>query len=211
MNRFALSAAVLAAAVLLSGAVQALAVVQYDNMANGDQSEIQPEFYWTVVVALCGAGWAVVSTMRDRKKQNLEHSRAIAGRLLEADKVIIDHPEIQKYLSATALEDEDYFRKTERLEDEQFFKAKSYLYSQLNLFDEILSAAAQARDSFFLLRPPEIFDLEDWEQYIMHKLTHPLCRSILAIESPIFGRTLQGFWRSHKSAIASKSPDRFSW
>lgn len=169
------------------------------------------EFYWTGVVALCGTGWAVVSAIRDHKKQNLEHSRAIVGRLLEGDKVIIDHPEIQKYLSATALEDEHYFQETERLEDEQFFKAKSYLYSQLNLFDEILSAAAQAKNSIFFLRPPEISELEDWEEYIMHKLTHPLCRSILMIESRIFGRTLQDFWTKHESVIASKLPDRFSW
>lgn len=39
MNRFALSAAVLAATVFLSGAVQAMTIVQYDKMANEDEAE----------------------------------------------------------------------------------------------------------------------------------------------------------------------------
>ena len=39
MNRFTLSAAMLSAAVLLSGTVQAMEIQQYDKMSNDDQSE----------------------------------------------------------------------------------------------------------------------------------------------------------------------------
>lgn len=43
MNRFALSAAVLVATVFLSGAVQAMTIVQFDKMATDDQAEYVSE------------------------------------------------------------------------------------------------------------------------------------------------------------------------
>src|SRR5450631_54643 len=39
MDRFALSAAILAVAMSLSGAAQAMEIQQYDKMSNGDQGE----------------------------------------------------------------------------------------------------------------------------------------------------------------------------
>jgi len=169
------------------------------------------EFYWTVIVALCAGGWAMMIAVRDRKAQAIRHSNSIIDRLLESDKLIVENPDIQMYLSRTAQEDEARFRSPEVLNDMQFFKAKAYLYGQLNLFDEILSAAAQIKSSRFLLGPPEIIEIADWEMFIRHKLTHPMCRSILRNESAIFGRALQEFWRKHESDILAQAPDSYSW
>lgn len=168
-------------------------------------------FYWTVIVALVTACWAIISAIRDRKSQAIEHTRAIVDRLLQGDNLIIDNPDIQKYLSSTALESEDYFRTPQVLDDELFFKSKSFVYYQLNLFDEILSIAAQTRGNHYFFGPPAIIEIDDWQAYIEHSLSHPLRRSILNHEIVIFGHALQIFWATHKSSIESKSPDRFSW
>lgn len=169
------------------------------------------EFYWTVVVALSGACWTIITTIRERRTQAIAQSHTIIERLIEGDRLIIGHPDIQQYLSKTALEDESFFRKPDVLTDEMFFKAKSYLYYQLNLFDEILSTAAQSKVGNQFLRTPQIIEISDWEAYMVHRLTHPLCLSIMRNEGHIFGCALQKFWETNKSVIVGSTPDRFSW
>jgi len=172
---------------------------------------IKPDFYWTVIVAVAGGFWAMITAVRDRKARDIEYSRMIVDRLLESDRMIIEHPDIQRYLSGTAGESPEYFRKPERLNDDAFFKSKSYLYSQLNLFDDLLSTATQVQDEVSLIRPPIILEKADWEEYIKHRLKHPLCHSILTEEGKIFGHALQEFWNTHRADITRNPPDRFSW
>ena len=172
---------------------------------------IGSDLYWTIVAGLATAVWVIVSTIRARNILALQHSHELMGRLLDADKVIINHPEIQKYLALTALKEEAYFRTETVLNDELFFKSKSYVYSQLNMFDDILSAADEVKRVFFLFRPPQLIELDDWEAYIVHKLRHPLYRSIIKHESHIFGTSLQTFWKTHAEQIESSERDRYSW
>ncbi|MBC8017883.1 MAG: hypothetical protein H7X83_05105 [Verrucomicrobia bacterium] len=70
----------------------------------------EARFYWTVVVAVVSAGWVVTAFIRDRASQAVDRSSAMVVRLLESDKLIIDNPSIQKYLSQNAGQDEEYFR-----------------------------------------------------------------------------------------------------
>jgi hypothetical protein len=168
--------------------------------------------YWTIVAAVAGAAWTLVTAIRDRRSKALEQSRAIMDRLQESDKLLVEHPDIAQYLSATAANAEPWFREPARLVELQFFKAKSYLYSQLSLFDEVLSVASQTGGGFAsLFKPPGILDIADWEEYMKHRLSHPLARSIMANEAPIFGRALQDFWSRHREAISRRTPDPHSW
>lgn len=169
------------------------------------------ELYWTIVVGLFAAAWAIISFFRDQMRQAVADNREIMNRLVAADQLSIEHPEIHKYLSDTALQNEDYFRDEARLEDELFFKAKSYLYSKLNLFDEILSEAVHSTGKFAFFRTPQASDIAAWKTYMKCTMTHPLCRSIMKNEEAIFGGNLQEFWRKHKEEISLQTPDRFSW
>lgn len=169
------------------------------------------EFYWTVVAALGGGCWAVISSIRERKAQSIEQSRAIMDRLLDSNKTVIENPEIQMYLSANASKGVAYFRDPKVLADSNFFKAKSHLYSELNLFDEILSIARHNDAALFLLKAPGIVEIQDWREFMKVKMSHPLCQGILDNEGHIFGHALRDFWCEHQCEIKKKTPDAFIW
>jgi hypothetical protein len=173
-----------------------------------DESNI----YWTIVAAIGGAAWTLVTAVRDRRSKALEQSRAIMDRLFDSDRQLLEHPDVAKYLSATAANAESYFRDPARLNELEFFKAKTYLYSLLSIFDEALSVSNQAGSGLAsLAKPPGILEIADWEEYIKHRLAHPLARSIMTNEGAIFGRGLQDFWSRHREAVSSRSPDPHSW
>jgi hypothetical protein len=168
-----------------------------------------PKLYWTIVAAVISAGWVLTSFIRDRASQSVEHTRAIIDRLLGSDQLLIDNPDIQKYLSGNAARGEEYFRDPAVLEDAVFFKAKSFVYRQLNIFDEILSFSTKTSRSWSFLRPPGLIEISAWEVYIKETLRHPLYRSILIRETQLFGAALRRFWNKHKQAIASTPADPF--
>ena len=62
-----------------------------------------------------------------------------------------------------------------------------------------------------LFKPPGILEIADWEEYMKHRLAHPLARSIMANEASIFGRGLRDFWSRHRDAIARQTPDPYCW
>jgi hypothetical protein len=168
--------------------------------------------YWTVVTALISAGWLVASFIRDRAAQSVELSSAIMNRLLSADQLLVENPDIQKYLSGNATCGEEHFRDPAVLNDLAFFKAKAFVYRQLNSFDEILSASSKKKSRIWsFLRPPGLIERSDWERYIKEALRHPLYRSVLIREAPIFGAGLRDFWNKHKQEIESAPASPFVW
>jgi hypothetical protein len=169
------------------------------------------KFYWTIVVALVSALWVAALFIRDRHSSSAERSSALVNRLLESDKLIMEHPDIQKYLSLSVTKSEEYFVSPEVLQDAAFYKAKAFAYWHINLFDEILSLAAHSRTIPPLLAPPDVIELSDWEEYIKRKCRHPLYRSILNNESEIFGAALRDFWSTRKDSISSASASPFMW
>jgi hypothetical protein len=170
-----------------------------------------PKLYWTIMVALVSAGWAITSFFRDRASQAVERTGAIMDRLLEGDKLSVENPDILKYLAEHAGGDPTFFRDPSLLGDALFFKAKTYVYRQLNSFDEILSFSSQASVAWSFLKPPALIELSDWEAYIKERLRHPLYRSILHHEAHIFGSALRQFWDRHRGEIESRAVDPFVW
>ncbi len=169
------------------------------------------EFYWTIVAAVFGGLWAILSMVRDQRRQVVEDTRAVMARLLEFERLGIEHPEIRMYLSVTALEREDYFRDPQRLTENEFFKAKSFMYAQLDMFDEILAILAHNRSLLVTFRTKAILEDADWKAYMKQWMAHPLSRSILNNEGHIFGNELQSFWKINEANISASIPDRFSW
>jgi hypothetical protein len=169
------------------------------------------KLYWTMVAAAIGAIWAFALFIRDRNAQAARQGSALIGRLLEIDKFLMEHPEIQKYISLTTSKPEDYFCTPEVLHDEIFYKAKSLAYYHLNVFDELLFLARHANRGLRLLRPPGLGELSDWETYIRRKLSHPLYRSILNNEGEIFGAALRDFWSKNGSVANAEPPRPWVW
>ena len=169
------------------------------------------KLYWTIVTAVVSAVWIVALFIRDRYSSAAQRSSSLIGRMLEIDKLLMEHPDIQKYMSSTATKPENYFREPSVLEDEVFYKAKSFAYLHINLFDEILSASRHSTAGPWLLAPPRVIELSDWEEYIKRKFQHPLYRSILNNESEIFGAALRGYWLTHKAHISASAASPFVW
>lgn len=169
------------------------------------------KFYWTVIVGIVGAVWIGVQFARDRIAQSISRTNAAVNHLIAMDQLIIDNPDTQRYLSETARENEDYFRRPERLKEDLFYKAKTLVYMQLNTFDEILSLSTRPQGMLALLGPGMLIEPADWEQYILVKLRHPLYRSILNHEKEIFGDCLRKYWAEHKTSIESAAIDPFVW
>jgi len=168
-------------------------------------------FYWTVVVAVAGALWVMAGFIRDRVSQSFERTDAMVSRILEVDQLIIEHPDIAKYMSQTATRDEQYFRSEAALKEDLFFKAKTYAYRQLNSFDEILSMSSNTSRGLSFFKPPALLEISDWETYITIVLRHPLYRSILNAEKDIFGAALRDFWTRKRGVIQSVPADPFIW
>lgn len=169
------------------------------------------KFYWTLVAAAISAVWVIALFVRDRHSSAAARSSVLIGRMLEIDKLLMEHPDIQKYMSLTVAKPEEYFRTEQVLQDEIFYKAKSFAYFHMNLFDELLSLAKHSKTGPWLLMPPNVIELSDWEEYIKRKVRHPLYRSILNNESEIFGAALRDFWSTIKKSGDAASPSPFVW
>lgn len=168
-------------------------------------------FYWTVVAGITGAIWVLVQLFRDRVAQSISRTDTSVNRLITIDQLVINNPDIQRYLSQTAHHPEDYFRKQDRLEEDLFYKAKTLVYMQLNTFDEVLSLSSRHTGLASLFGYALLIELSDWENYILAKIRHPLYRSILNHEQDIFGDALRKYWVQHKQQVQSAGSDPFTW
>jgi len=81
----------------------------------------------------------------------------------------------------------------------------------LNIFDEILSAAAANTSFERWFSSAEMVELADWENYIRGKLRHPLYRGTLDHEIDIFGESLRTFWKINKAHIEAQPVDPYMW
>lgn len=167
---------------------------------------------WQIFVTLFSALWIGATFIRDRRAQSVERNMAVMNHLFESNKLSIENPDIQKYISQNAWQEEYYFHSPAVLNDPLFFKAKTFVYARLNSFDEILSLSSEDYGFWdFLLKPAELTEIDDWEEYIIEKLRHPLYRSILKHEGHIFGESLRDFWNCNIETIKSKPADRHMW
>lgn len=82
--------------------------------------------HWTIVAGTVGAGWTMTAFIRDRLSQSVQRTEAIMNRLPEGDKLIIENPGIQKYISQTAMRDDQYFRSDAVLHDPLFYQVETF-------------------------------------------------------------------------------------
>jgi hypothetical protein len=166
---------------------------------------------WPIVAGIASGVWALVTWGINRSERRVRATSDIVSRLLEGDALKIENPEIQRYLSASACTTPSSFRSPSVLSDLAFFKAKSFVYRQLNMFDEILSYASASGTWPPFLRLPAFVEIKDWESYIIVVLRHPLHRSIIEHEQHIFGQSFRDFWKKHEDEILSRPADPFVW
>lgn len=168
------------------------------------------KFYWEIFAAVFSAGWVGIVFLRDRIAQSLAMTSALLARLMEFEKLNLEHPEIQQYLSQHAAHEQAFFYDEDNLRDTIFIQAKTMVYAQLNLFDELLSVAAMTRGVWAPLMP-SIIEKQDWEGYVKVKLRHPFYQAILNREADSYGAALRAFWEKHKTSIGAKLAHPLVW
>jgi len=168
------------------------------------------KFYWEIFAAAISAIWVGVVFLRDRIAQSLAMTSALLARLMEFEKLNLEYPEIQQYLSQHTAHDQAFFYDKDNLSDTLFIRAKTMVYAQLNLFDELLSVAAMTR-GFWSPLMPSIIETQDWEGYVKVKLRHPFYQAILNREADSYGEALRAFWKKHKKSIEAKLAHPLVW
>jgi hypothetical protein len=167
--------------------------------------------YWPIAVALISAVWITITLIRTRSQQAIDQSTALLSRQLEHNKYILDYPEAQKFISKNAEQKEEFFQDQTHLDSDDYYRAKTLVYMNLNIFDEVLAFSAKSGKWWNLFKPQAVVELSDWESYIKEMLKHPFYRSILNNEGKIFGKSLQKFWGESRIDIAPERVNQFLW
>lgn len=143
------------------------------------------------IIALLTSFWTYWIT---RDHLLLERVHRLTDRLYEFDRILIEYPEIQKFMYEQSLQTHAHFvRGTEHTE--QFFRIKTFVYLQLNLWDEIFTVVAGNK------RLEKVFEFEDWKTYIVKKMRHPLIREVFDRESSIWGMKIRQFVETQRTEI----------
>jgi len=161
----------------------------------------------TEVVALISVAVSIVallisfSTMQSQNKaQNHQRVCALTDRLYAADEFIIQNPGVQKLLYEQAARTAPYFVK-DTPHDDDYFRVKSFIYFNINLFDEIFCTIAGDRTL------ETVFEFDAWKEYIVSKMRHPLFRELYDRESSIWGEKFRAFCKDRWGQIC-QPPDR---
>jgi hypothetical protein len=133
-----------------------------------------------------------------RKHLLWERVHRIHERLYELDKVLIEHPEIQKVLFNYADHSGTYFT-AQTIHDDDYFRVKAYIYMQLNHFDEITDIVMGHTAL------EKAMEFEDWANYILKRMQHPLFRELYYQDTKIFGDKLEKFLKSRDKGIQELS------
>lgn len=163
------------------------------------------------ILGFVGTVFAFVVVERRGNRALLQ---SIFAGLDDLDQCNIDHPEIQEFLCRTRQKEPRDFRF--QSVDSQYIVAKTYVYRQLNLFDQILAFAVAPRRPAWLWRGwswlcfPHRPELADWEHFLAEQMRHPLYRYIMDAEGKIFGVCLRDFYESSVKSLRGV-PVAHSW
>ncbi len=143
------------------------------------------------VAAMMTALWANRFT---RDHLLLERVHRLTDRLYQIDHLTINSPELQEFLYKQCRRTDKYFvAQTDH--DKTYFRIKTYIYTQINLWDEIYCVVKGNK------RLEETFEFEDWENYILERMKHPLFHELFDRESSIWGRKFRAFIESNRAKL----------
>ena len=134
-------------------------------------------------IALGLSGVAFFST---RQNFHRDTNHRLTDRVYEINKLIIEKPEITKFLFEKSFHTGLYFV-TETPHDLMYFQAKAWIYFHLDFFDEICSVATGDT------KLEQAIEFDSWKDWIIEKMKHPLYREIYERESKMWGENFKKF------------------
>ncbi len=106
----------------------------------------------------------------------LDHVHRLTDRLYEMNLLVIESPELQQFLYRQASRVEPYFVPA-TVHDRMYFRVKTFIYLHINFYEEIILSVV---DNEALA---EKFGFENWRDYIVLKMRHPLFHELYFEES----------------------------
>jgi hypothetical protein len=146
-------------------------------------------------LTVIGAAWVFVTFVVNERRANGDWILKIFEQLDRHGDVIRENYELQKYFSDTHAKPIKEFKENGSIaRDELFFKAKTMVYSNLNIFDSFVSRTTRTWPLWRLLVIPNHSELKNWDVFIIYKMKHPFFRAVLEEERAIFGDALWKFY-----------------
>lgn len=85
--------------------------------------------------------WFRLSRFSQRRFSELERAYSLTDRLYDLDRLMLDHPEVERILFQESQRKAQYFV-PEATHDDTFFQLKAILCMKLNFFDEFISTVS---------------------------------------------------------------------
>ena len=171
-----------------------------------------------LALGLVAALWALVTLLLSERRANGDWIQGLFAQLEKHGDVVREDPAIQTYLCNTWSTPPDAFKESGTIpRDDLFFKAKTIVYSELNVFDSFVARTTRrGRPLTYFgrclqrLLIPNSRELANWEEYVICKMQHPLSRAVIEEEEAIFGESLREFY---KVSVVSrtKTPSKYLW
>lgn len=157
--------------------------------------DLQSSLNFQLLLTVIAAAWVFVTFVVNERRANGDWILKIFEQLERHGDVIRENYEIQKYFSDTHAEPVNNFKETGSIvRDELFFKAKTMVYSNLNVFDSFVARTTRTWSLWRVLVIPNYSELKNWDTFIIYKMKHPFFCAVIEEERAIFGAALWKFY-----------------
>lgn len=143
---------------------------------------------------------AMIAWFFTRRFYMNQRTQEFWNRLQDINKLVLQYPEFQEFISLQATQKNNYFTDKNMREDERFFRKKAMVYLWLNLFNEVIKTA-EGKEFAWLGKKKfkEICGYETWEDYIIRKMRNPRFKEAYA--EGIWDKEFKDFVGKHKDSL----------
>src|ERR1700724_2770230 len=147
----------------------------------------------TAILSIVAIAFSGITYISQRHFSDTQRLQKLYERLYDFDKLVIQYPELQaRLLNSLKASGPSILGKELSCED---IKLKAFVYMHLNFFDEISLTIYTKR------RLRNVAEFDDWKDYIVKIMCHPLFKQIYYEHPDIWGASLRNFVRENSNAL----------
>jgi hypothetical protein len=147
----------------------------------------------TAILSILAITLSVIIYFSQRDFSDTQRLQKLYERLYDFDKLVIQYPDLQaRLLNSLKASGPSILGRELSPED---IKLKAFVYMHLNFFDEISLTIYTKR------RLRNVAEFNDWKDYIIKIMRHPLFKQIYYEYPGIWGTSLRNFVRENEKAL----------
>jgi hypothetical protein len=152
----------------------------------------------TAILSIVAIAFSGITYITQRHFSDTQRLQKLYERLYDFDKLVIQYPELQdRLLKNLTASGPSILGKVLSLDD---IKLKAFVYMHLNFFDEISLTIYTRR------RLRNVAEFDDWKDYIIKKMRHPLFKQIYDEYPDIWGASFRNFVQDNSNALNEPPP-----